>query len=196
MANILHRQMTFGNTFSWKKIFIFVFEFHGRLFPWIQLIYVSIGTGNGKAPNREQAITGTDDNPVSSLIHLCPDELLYEAILVILCFYVVQQVITLWSNNAIWHHRAWSTLVQVMTCRLYGTKPSPEPMLTYCQLDIQLHISMKYWKFIQFRSTKCIVCKMLAILSSTILSSPEYVKLLANLLPVYMSCQPSGGSWG
>ena len=25
--------------------------------------------------------------------------------------------------------------VQVMACRLLGAKPSPEPMLDYCQLD-------------------------------------------------------------
>ena len=29
----------------------------------------------------------------------------------------------------------WAALVQVMACRLFSTKPLPEPMLTYSQLD-------------------------------------------------------------
>ena len=37
-----------------------------------------------------------------------------------------------------------SSLVQVMACRLFGAKPSPEPMLAYCQLDSWLHISVKF----------------------------------------------------
>ena len=28
-----------------------------------------------------------------------------------------------------------TTLVQIMACRLFGAKPLPEPMLTYCLLD-------------------------------------------------------------
>ena len=37
--------------------------------------------------------------------------------------------------------RLWtgSALVQIMACRLFGAKPSPEPMLTYC-----LQMSMKF----------------------------------------------------
>ena len=31
--------------------------------------------------------------------------------------------------------RTVSALVQVMACRLFGTKPLPKPMLTYCELD-------------------------------------------------------------
>ena len=31
------------------------------------------------------------------------------------------------------HHWTGSSLVQVMACRLFGAKPLPEPMLTYCQ---------------------------------------------------------------
>ena len=30
--------------------------------------------------------------------------------------------------------RAWSALVHVMACRLFGAKPLPEPMLVYCQI--------------------------------------------------------------
>ena len=36
-----------------------------------------------------------------------------------------------------------SALVQIIAYRLFGTKPLPEPMLTYCQLDSWEQISMK-----------------------------------------------------
>ena len=35
------------------------------------------------------------------------------------------------------HQWTGSAFVQVMACRLFGAKPLPEPMLTYCQLDPQ-----------------------------------------------------------
>ena len=34
-------------------------------------------------------------------------------------------------------HLTGSSLIQAMDCRLCGTKPLPEPMLTYCQLDVR-----------------------------------------------------------
>ena len=37
-----------------------------------------------------------------------------------------------------------SALVQVMACRLFGTKPLPEPMLADCQLDAQEQTSVKF----------------------------------------------------
>ena len=37
-----------------------------------------------------------------------------------------------------------SALVQVTACRLAGTKPLPEPMLAYCQLDPEEQTSMKF----------------------------------------------------
>ena len=37
------------------------------------------------------------------------------------------------------------TLVQIMACRMFGTKPLCEPMLPYCQLDPKEHISMKFY---------------------------------------------------
>ena len=43
--------------------------------------------------------------------------------------------------------RIGSALVQIMACRLtllFGTKPLPEPMLAYCQLDSREQISMKF----------------------------------------------------
>ena len=33
------------------------------------------------------------------------------------------------------HQQTESALVQVMACRLFGSKPLPEPMLAYSQLD-------------------------------------------------------------
>ena len=37
-----------------------------------------------------------------------------------------------------------SCLVQIMACRLFGAKPLPEPMLTFCQLDPYEQASMKF----------------------------------------------------
>ena len=54
--------------------------------------------------------------------------------------------------------RQWtgSSLVQVMACRLFGAKPLPEPMLTYCELDSWEHISVKFEsEFYHFHSGKC-----------------------------------------
>ena len=49
--------------------------------------------------------------------------------------------------------------MKIMDCRLFGTKPLSEPMMTKtcCQLDPKEHISMKYiLKFKSFHSRKCI----------------------------------------
>ena len=42
--------------------------------------------------------------------------------------------------------RQWagSALVQIMACRLYGTKPLSEPMTQYCSLDPSEQYSVKY----------------------------------------------------
>ena len=49
-----------------------------------------------------------------------------------------------------------SALVQIMACRLFGAKPLPEPMLTYCQLNHWEETSVKSeWKFKTFHSWKC-----------------------------------------
>ena len=42
--------------------------------------------------------------------------------------------------------RQWTGLVlaQVMACRPFGATPLPEPMLSYCKLDPQEHISKKF----------------------------------------------------
>ena len=50
-----------------------------------------------------------------------------------------------------------SALVSVMTCRLFGAKPLPEPMLVYCQMDSWEQTSVKFkLEFYHFRSGKCI----------------------------------------
>ena len=45
----------------------------------------------------------------------------------------------------------WSTLVQIMACRLFGAKPLSKPMILYCQLDPK---GQTEWKFNQ--NTKCL----------------------------------------
>ena len=55
--------------------------------------------------------------------------------------------------------RQWtgSSLVQLMACRLFGTKPLPEPVLFYCQLESWQQVSVKFEsKFYHFHSRKCI----------------------------------------
>ena len=48
-----------------------------------------------------------------------------------------------------------SALVHVMACRLFGTKPLPEPMLAYCQLDSWEQVSVKFEsKFYQYSFKK------------------------------------------
>ena len=42
------------------------------------------------------------------------------------------------------HQWTGSSLVQVMACRLFGTKPLPEPMLAYGQLNTWKQISVKF----------------------------------------------------
>ena len=54
-----------------------------------------------------------------------------------------------------------------MAWHLFGAKPLPKTMLTYCQLDSQEHISMKFNQMQAFSLKKCIwniVCKPVAIL--------------------------------
>ena len=52
------------------------------------------------------------------------------------------------------------TLVQMMAYYLFGAKPLSEPVMTYCQLNHNMHkehISMKYYlKFKNFHSRKFI----------------------------------------
>ena len=48
------------------------------------------------------------------------------------------------------------TLVQIMACHLFSAKPLSDPMLPYCQLNPEEHLSVKtYLKFTSFHSRKC-----------------------------------------
>ena len=68
--------------------------------------------------------------------------------------------------------RQWTgvALVQVMACRLFGAKPSPEPMLPYCQMDLCEQTFSEIWiKIWNFSFNKIapayVVCEMAAIMS-------------------------------
>ena len=59
-------------------------------------------------------------------------------------------------SAAYMHQLSRSELVHIMACRPLGTKPLPEPMPAYCQLDSWKYISVKYeLKFHHFHSRKC-----------------------------------------
>ena len=51
---------------------------------------------------------------------------------------------SLWYNGVICHQRAQSSLAQVIACRLCGTKPLPETIITYCQPNPLKHISLSW----------------------------------------------------
>ena len=61
--------------------------------------------------------------------------------------------------------RHWNglSLVQVMTCRLFGAKPLPEPLLGYCQMDSWEQISVKFeseiYNFNQENAFENVVCQ-------------------------------------
>ena len=55
------------------------------------------------------------------------------------------------------HQWTRSSLVQVMTSHLFNTKPLPEPMLVYCQMNSWEQVSEKFEsEFYHFLSRKCI----------------------------------------
>ena len=59
-------------------------------------------------------------------------------------------------SAAYMRHWTGSSLVHVIACRLFGAKPLPEPMLTYCQLDSWEQILVKFEsEFCHFHSRKC-----------------------------------------
>ena len=70
---------------------------------------INIGSGNGLAPNRCQAITWTNDDPVDGHIYKAP-----------------YSIVDL------------SSLAQFMltACCLSEAESLQEPMLTYCQMDL------------------------------------------------------------
>ena len=66
--------------------------------------------------------------------------------------------------------RIRSPLVQIMACRLFGTKPLPKPVLGYCQLypyqQTSLNFNQKIKLFIHKNASENIICEMAAILST------------------------------
>ena len=62
-----------------------------------------------------------------------------------------------------------SALVQAMTCRLFGTRALPEPMLTYCKLDPQEQTPVEFESknkiFIHENAFEDVVCEIAATLS-------------------------------
>ena len=54
-----------------------------------------------------------------------------------------------------------------MACHLFGAKPLPEPVVTYCQLDHWEQISVKFnWNFklfIQENAFEYVICEMMAM---------------------------------
>ena len=68
-----------------------------------------------------------------------------------------QCVNSLRLRNAYMCHQTRPSLVQIMSCRLFGDKPLPKPVLGYCQLDYCEYISVKFWlKYNNFHSGKVI----------------------------------------
>ena len=53
-----------------------------------------------------------------------------------------------------------------MACHLFSTKPLPETMLIYCQLDLEQHTSVKSFLniFIEENALEYVVCEMAFIL--------------------------------
>ena len=54
-------QTTHSNAFSWMEMLLFLFKFHWSLFLRVQLTISIIGSENGLAPTRRQAIIWTND---------------------------------------------------------------------------------------------------------------------------------------
>ena len=70
---------------------------------------------------------------------------------------LIKFINSLRPRDAYMRHQSRPSLVQIMACRLCGTKPLSEPMLDYCKLDPWEHISVKFWsKYNNFHWRKCI----------------------------------------
>ena len=130
-----------------------------------------IGSDNGLSPGRRQAIIctnagillirtlGTKVSEILSEIHAFSfkKKHLKTSSAKRRPFCLGLNVLTHWG--LVTHMRPWSlsTLVQVMACHLFGTKPFHEPMMTSCQLDHQKQTSVKFYqKTIFFSLQNCI----------------------------------------
>ena len=66
----------------------------------------------------------------------------------------IQCIGALWPSDAIWRHTSGSTLAQVMAWCLKGTKPLPEPMLTYHQPCLVKLIWVQFHRYLSHQSLK------------------------------------------
>ena len=86
--------------------------------------------------------------------------MLYVALLILIFKSAIN---SLRPRNTYLHHQTMLPLVQIMDCRLCGTKPLSEPILPYCQLDPYEQISMNFFIEIQIFSLKKMHLKMLSV---------------------------------
>ena len=90
--------------------------------------------------------------------------------------------------------RTGSTLVQVMAGHLFGAKPLPEPMLTYCQMDPKEQTSekfeSKYKTFPSWKPFEDVVCEMADILSRGRWVNNIFLVLLRQALG-FLPCHPT-----
>ena len=88
------------------------------------------------------------------------------------------------SPTSVAYMRRWtvSALVRVMAFRLLRAKSLPEPLMIYCQMDLQEHTSVKFeWKYKTFHSWKCIwICCLQKL--AALLSRGSWVKICFSLL--------------
>ena len=85
-------------------------------------------------------------------------------------------------------------LLQIMACRLFGTKPWSEPVLGYCQLDLGNKLQWNFnWNrrlFIHENAFENIVCDTAAILSTgDELIKDSHVKLPSHLGILIFTCK-------
>ena len=104
-------------------------------------------------------------NNISALVQIMAwrrpgNKPLSEPIMVSLLHICITQPLWLkWLPEIIHNMHQWTgtSLVQVMTWHLFGTKPLPEPIMAYFELDSWRHISVKFEsEFYHFHSRKCI----------------------------------------
>ena len=124
--------------------------------PLIRRLRTIIGSDNGLVPGRCQAIIWTNDWAPVEKFHRHPI-LKWVAMIwtkwdgaclrkstwltecsALFCYYYYNYS-SLWPSDAIWCQWCQSALGQVMAWCLFGTKPLPEPMMTYCQQEPREH---------------------------------------------------------
>ena len=97
-----------------------------------------------------------------------------------------------WLSEARWLHWSWSSLFQVVACRLLGAKPVHQSMLTCCQWHPFQHTPVKFYPetklIIHNNFIENVVCEMWSIFSRFLMcdsmksidSEPIYNKLSPN----------------